>query len=152
MINELNLKILRELQKNGRATYLELKKKLGVEDTTIRKRIKRMEREGIIEGYTVEINPEALGYTITSFIGIKSEPNLTEFVARKVSELEGVIDAAVSTGPYDIVLNVVCKDVIGLGNIVTAIKNIEGITEVDTNILIKWFKKNGHSRKVSFHT
>jgi len=143
-LKELDFKILKELHKNGRATYVELKRKLGVEDTTIRKRILKMEKEGIIEGYTVKINPEALGYTITSFIGIKSEPKLTEYVAKKVSEVKGVFDVVVATGPYDMIVYVICKNMTELGDIVSMLKKIEGVEEVDVNIAVKWIKKNGN--------
>ena len=141
MLDELDIKILEELQKNGRATYVELKKKLGVEDTTIRKRIMRMEKEGIIEGYTVEINPEALGYTITSFIGIDTAPNLTEVVAEKLCNLKGVVYVFESTGSYDLFTSAVVRDMNEFGKIVDEIKNTEGVLNVDVEIATKWFKR-----------
>ena len=142
-MDELDIKILKELYKNGRATYVELKRKLGVEDTTIRKRILKMEKEGIIEGYTVKINPEALGYTITSFIGIDTAPNLTEIVAEKLCNLKGIAEVFESTGAYDLFATGMFKNMEEFRKTIEEIRNTEGVLNVDVEIAMKWFKRTG---------
>jgi DNA-binding Lrp family transcriptional regulator len=142
-LDELDLKILRELQKNSRISYTELKNKLGVVDTTIRKRIKALEEKGVIDRYTVVLNPEKLGLNITAFIGIDTDPNLTDYVAGKLSEIRGVREVSLSTGPHDIFVDAIAKDIKEFGELLETIRNLEGVRKTDANIVVKWFKKKG---------
>lgn len=142
-IDELDIQIIRELQKNARVSYTELKNKLGVVDTTIRKRVKQLEEKGIIDHYTVALNPEKLGLNITAFIGIDTDPNLTDFIASKLSDLEGVREVSLSTGPHDVFTDVIAKDIKEFGVLLETIRSIEGVRKTDANIVVKWFKKEG---------
>ena len=142
-IDELDIQIIRELQKNARISYTELKNKLGVVDTTIRKRVKQLEEKGVIDHYTVALNPEKLGLNITAFIGIDTDPNLTDYIASKLSDLEGVREVSLSTGPHDIFTDVIARNIKEFGELLETIRGIEGVRKTDANIVVKWFKKEG---------
>jgi len=82
-IDTINKKILFLLQKDGRTTYKEIAAELKRSETTIRDRIKAMERIGIIQGYTVLIDKTALG--LNFFAIIFANPTAT-------SELDSITD------------------------------------------------------------
>ena len=62
MVDEKDLRIIEILQKDARTTYTEIAKRLRVSESTIRKRVKQLEDDGIIKGYTINVDPTKLGY------------------------------------------------------------------------------------------
>ena len=63
-MDDIDLKILEELKRNGRATASEISKAVSLSVPATAERIRKMERSGIIEGYLVKINQKALGYKL----------------------------------------------------------------------------------------
>ena len=72
-LDKMDRKILRILQKNGRIAMTELAEKVGLSTTPCTERVRRMERDGIIEGYYARLNPHALGGSLLVFVEIKLE-------------------------------------------------------------------------------
>ncbi|MCY4265106.1 MAG: winged helix-turn-helix transcriptional regulator, partial [Gammaproteobacteria bacterium] len=70
-LNNLDRKILRELQRNGRITFSELAKRVGLSTSPCLERVRRMEREGIINGYTALLNPQFLDAALIVFVQIR---------------------------------------------------------------------------------
>jgi Lrp/AsnC family leucine-responsive transcriptional regulator len=57
-LSTIDRNILRVLQKNGRISYAELSRQVGLSATPCMERVKKLEREGVIQGYSASINPE----------------------------------------------------------------------------------------------
>lgn len=70
-LNSIDRNILRELQKDGRITFSELAKRVGLTTSPCLERVKRMEREGIIQGYNALLNPELLNVGLVVFVQIR---------------------------------------------------------------------------------
>ncbi len=70
LLDDVGLRILRELQENPRIAYTELGRRVGLTQPAVAERVHRMEEAGIIVGYRVELNMEKLGYPITAFIRV----------------------------------------------------------------------------------
>lgn len=70
-LNRIDSNILRELQNNGRITYAELARRVGLTTTPCMERVKRMEREGVINGYTALLNAEYLEAGLVVFVQIR---------------------------------------------------------------------------------
>jgi len=70
-IDKLNWKILEELQSNARASLTDISKKIKLSSPSVAERIQKMEELGIINGYTVKIDMEKLGYSLGVYISIK---------------------------------------------------------------------------------
>ena len=66
-IDEISRKILRELQKDARISFAELGRQVGLSPSATAERVRRLEDEGIIRGYRVDIDPRALGYGVMVF-------------------------------------------------------------------------------------
>ncbi|MGO9404795.1 MAG: Lrp/AsnC family transcriptional regulator [Terriglobales bacterium] len=66
-IDEISRKILRELQKDARISFAELGRQVGLSPSATAERVRRLEDEGIIRGYRVDIDPRALGYRVMVF-------------------------------------------------------------------------------------
>ena len=70
-LNTIDRKILRELQQDGRITYAELARRVGLSTSPCLERVKRMERTGIIQGYTTLLNPGCLGADLVVMVQIR---------------------------------------------------------------------------------
>ncbi|GAA3582363.1 Lrp/AsnC ligand binding domain-containing protein [Marinobacter xestospongiae] len=69
-LDRLDRKILLELQKHGRLSYVELAERVGLSATPCVERVRRLENDGYIEGYYARLNPQLLGYSMLVFVEI----------------------------------------------------------------------------------
>ena len=70
-LSMMDKKILRQLQQKGRITYAELANRVGLSTSPCLERVKRMEREGVISGYTALLNPRYLNAGLVVFVQIR---------------------------------------------------------------------------------
>lgn len=85
-MNRLDTEIVSLLIKNGRMSYAEIARRLGVTRTHVRDRVQALQEEGVIEQFTAVINPEKLGKTVSSFLDIKVAPQGLEAVAEELAD------------------------------------------------------------------
>ncbi len=102
-------KILQLLQKEGRMSNVELAEKIGLSESPCFRRVKRLEDNGLIEGYSVRLNKRELGLQVTAFVQITLEKHndnrREEFLARVEAE-DFIIECHVMSGSYDFLLKV----------------------------------------------
>lgn len=108
MIDELDLKLMRELQEDGRARHVNLARKLDVVEGTVRKRIKNLVENNIIKTIAVP-NLHKLGYNFMSFMALQVQlANLRE-IADNLAKKPNVCYLAFVTGRYDMVAVVMTR-------------------------------------------
>ena len=107
-IDELDSGIIRELQKNGRQSYMELAKLLHVSETTARNRVKQLINKGII---TVNAIPdlEALGYDFMGIVGLQIRLTDLQDVVAQLAKHPNVCYLANVTGRFDLIAIVVTR-------------------------------------------
>lgn len=112
-LDRIDLRILRDLQEEGRMTNVELARRAGISPPPCLRRVRALEETGCILGYHAEIDPEALGFGVTVFahVGLHSqaEPDLTAFEARVESWPE-VRECHMLAGETDFLLKIVAPD------------------------------------------
>src|SRR5919201_4219881 len=74
LLDATNLRLLQELQANGRLGMAELGRRVGMSAPAVAERVQRLERAGVITGYRAELDPRALGYQLTAIVRIKPAP------------------------------------------------------------------------------
>jgi len=103
-LNSIDRNILRELQKDGRITFSELAKRVGLTTSPCLERVKRMEREGIIQGYNALLNPELLNVGLVVFVQIRlsrtSQDIFTQFKEAAIN-LSEVQECYLVSGNFD---------------------------------------------------
>ena len=104
-MDDLDRKIIGELQKNGRTSYKDIAKKLRVSDGTIRFRTGRLTRKNILR-ITASINPFALENGIVALVGMQLEKRTHKKAMEKISRLRGVLSVCNATGRYDLLVEV----------------------------------------------
>jgi Lrp/AsnC family transcriptional regulator, regulator for asnA, asnC and gidA len=102
--------ILGLLRKNSRMGYKEIAQKLGRPESTVRDRIKRLEKGGIIRGYTVILDRNALGLTCSAFVAAAVENDRVTEVTRALLEMPNVLQVHHTSGAKRIVFLVAAKD------------------------------------------
>jgi DNA-binding Lrp family transcriptional regulator len=117
-IDELDKKILALLQKNGRASHMDMARRLKVGHTRVRDRILRMEESGAITGYRADINPQVLGYGIhcSILIEVDQRHDFDTFV-EEVMAMDEVVEVVNLTGEYDIIIRIWARDIAHLRDV-----------------------------------
>jgi Lrp/AsnC family transcriptional regulator for asnA, asnC and gidA len=141
MIDEKDLKIIDMLRENARTPVTEIASKLDVSESTIRKRIRALEKNGVITQYTVVVNPSKLGYNSVSMVGIDVESTHLLDVAMRMTEFPEVKFVATSTGDHMIITEIWINDSKELSRFIA--KNIEkqeGVKRVSPTIILENWK------------
>jgi len=106
-LSKIDRNILRILQRDGRISYTDLAREVGLSVTPCIERVKRLERSGYIQGYTAKLNPDLLNAGLVVFVQIRlnhtSQKNFEEF-RRSVLDLEDVQSCYLVSGNYDYLL------------------------------------------------
>lgn len=140
-IDELDYKILEQLIKDGRKSFTDIADELKVSVGTIRNRFNVFVENDLLN-IIGRVNPEKVGFHTYAQILIKVRPvNKVSSVADKISKLPEVSFLAMTTGSYDLEVNVMCRDNDHLVNLMTNhITKMDGIFESSTNIYFKVYK------------
>ncbi|MFK7843189.1 MAG: Lrp/AsnC family transcriptional regulator [Sphingorhabdus sp.] len=128
--------IIRELQRNGRLTNLELAERVNLSPSPCLRRLRNLEDSGVIHGYAALIDQKAYGVPLTVFVGIALEKHSKETVRifeRKVNEIEAILDCFLITGDADYMLRVVVSNLDVYENFVREeLHALPGIRSIDT--------------------
>ncbi len=116
--------ILRELQDNGRITTAELGRKIGLSTTATKERIKKLEQEGIIKGYTAVIDCDKIGMDITAFISVPVGDVAIDKMADFLAGLSEVLECHKVTGDTCYLIKVKTKNTKKLEQLIDKINNI----------------------------
>jgi len=131
--DELDMKLLFELTKDGSISVPALSKKLGINASVLYSRIKRLIKKKLIKKFTVVIDDSLLGIGVKASVGINRDPKLKDNIHKKMMETPEVISISEVTGRFDIIVNVHAKNLEALHSIVIEkIGKIDGIINTET--------------------
>ena len=80
LLDQTNLRLLRELEADGRVGMAELGRRLGMSAPAVAERVQRLERAGVIAGYHAELDPAALGFPVAAVVRIRPSPGMLQRV------------------------------------------------------------------------
>jgi Lrp/AsnC family leucine-responsive transcriptional regulator len=103
-IDRLDRKILRTLQIDGRLTNIELAERISLSPTATAERVKRLTRNGYIEGYSARLSPEMLGRNLLVFVEVKLDrttPEVFDSFAEAVRKCDDVMECHMVAGGFD---------------------------------------------------
>lgn len=123
-LDKVDRKILQFLQGNGRMSMTELAERVGMSVSPVTERVRRLEREGVITGYSARLNPQALGLGLLVFVEIKlrsKSGNIFDDFRREVAKVPQILECYLVSGEYDYLLKLRLPDMAAyrdmLGNI-----------------------------------
>ena len=146
-LDAIDLKILRELQADGRMTNVELAERVGISPPPCLRRVRKLEEAGVIEGYHAMLNAPRLGYDLVAFcmVGLKhqSEANLKAFAA-VTAQWQIVRQAWMVSGDSDFLLHCVAENLTRCQDFVIEVLTAnEHVDTVRTMLTIRQVKRLG---------
>ena len=140
-MDELDKKILRELQLDSRNSFTKIAQRIGVSTATVSERVKKLTGKGIICGYTAILNTSELGMA-TLIMRIKAGQGYgIEEVGGRIAELAESCCIHHLTGNFDLLVISKCVGHGKCGAVIEKIKEIEGVESVDSEIVLKTLKE-----------
>ena len=141
--DELDMKLLFELTKNGNISVPILSKKLGINSSVLYSRIKRLVRKKLIKKFTIEIDDSLLGIGVKASVGINRDPKSKIQIQKKLLEIAEVVSISEVTGRFDIMIQIYAQDLEELHTIVIEkIGKIEGIQNTETFVELQKTSKD----------
>lgn len=120
--------IIDRLSRDSRTHCTEIASELGVATSTVHKRVNQMYNDGVIEQFTVVLNPEKTGMSLTTFIGINVDANHKQEVIEILRNLKNVLEVYEILEPYDIFIKVRTTDISELKEtVLRVIANTDGV-------------------------
>jgi len=132
---------LKILEEDSRISYRQLGQKLGIEESTARKRVARLKEKGVIERFTIDVNDATLGRTITAFITVYPSLKHADEVIRRVVNLDEVIESYNLSGRCGVFLKATFGDMKTLNAFLAKMKGIPEIVGIHTCISLEMIKK-----------
>lgn len=113
-MDALDHKIIGLLKEDGKKTIADLAKAVNRSTTPVHERVKRLERDGVIQGYTAVIDPEKIGLGLTAFCEVNLQSHEAEMLStfeKNIAEMEEVIECHHIAGSFDYLLKVQTADI-----------------------------------------
>lgn len=136
MIDQLDRRILEELDKNSRITYRKLSKILKRNPATIFNRVKSMKEKGVIKKYSIEIDHEKLGYTIDTFIQIRVTDGNQRKLGEMIKSYKNIDFVYEITGEYDLLCKARFRSSKELDNFVNLILKSHLTERTNTKLIV----------------
>jgi len=129
-LDEKDKAIVNMLMANGRASFKEMARALGMSDVAVRKRVLKLESRGVIMGYTAVVDPRALGFSVLALTGVDVEPGALIRIARELASKDYVKSAWITAGDHEIMLEIWAKDEEEMDAIIREISEMPGVLRV----------------------
>ncbi len=140
-IDEIDIKILRELQEDARKSLKEIAEKVGVAEGTVYNRINKMKRIGLIKKFIPVIDYSLLGYDIIAVIGVMAEGGYLVEIEKEIAK-EGNVTAVYDvTGEYDMLVVAKFKDRKSLNDFVKKLAGMEKVKKTYTMLVLNVVKE-----------
>jgi len=135
-------RILQLLSGNSRITGADIARKVNLSLPAVTERLRKLDRSGYIDRYTIKMNRQKLGITILAFIQVWIDHSKGATNLDVITALHEVLECHHVAGDYDLLLKVVVKDTAALEELlVKKIKGIKSVTRTSTTIILSTYKE-----------
>ena len=140
-LDKIDEKILKNLMVDARLSARQMALKLGMSTVTVLSRIKKLEKEKIIKGYTAIIDHEKLGYDLTAIIEIIAKKDIID-IEEKLSKIENVCGVYDITGNTDTVIVAKFKERNELSKFVKSLSSMSNVENTITHVVLNTEKED----------
>lgn len=137
---ETDARIIALLRENADLSYKEMARKLKLNESTLRKRIVTLRKEGVIRRRLADINAEKLGYKWRIMLGVDAEPSKVLDVGKKLVAIRQARFVFAMSGENDFLVVIWTRDKDSMAKVVDSVGKIEGVVKVTQNFLWERFK------------
>ncbi|HHC6546491.1 TPA: leucine-responsive transcriptional regulator Lrp [Vibrio parahaemolyticus] len=144
-LDRIDRNILNELQKDGRISNVELSKRVGLSPTPCLERVRRLERQGYITGYTALLNPQFLDASLLVFVEItlnRGAPDVFEQFNSAVQKLDDIQECHLVSGDFDYLLKTRVSDMGAYRRLGDTLLRLPGVNDTRTYVVMEEVKQS----------
>ncbi len=142
-LDDIGLSILKILQNKARIPNVEVARQVGMAPSAVLERIRKLERQGFIDGYEVRLNPERFGRTLVAFVTVTTAgPEAEPLIGRRLAAIADVQEVHFVAGQDSYLIKVRCADTRALDTLLREkIAVLEGVVSTRTAIALTTLKE-----------
>jgi DNA-binding Lrp family transcriptional regulator len=125
------------LREDARRSFLDIGRHVHLSAPAVKRRVDRLERDGVLLGYTAVVDPEAFGWHAEAFVDIYCEGSMSGTAIKRAVEREsGVVSAHTVAGEASALLHVMARDTKDLESALERIRATDGVTRTVTEVVL----------------
>ena len=137
-IDKIDRKIIELLKRDGRMSYRKIAEEIGRTEVTVRRRVRKLIKEGVIRRFTVVIDPVKIGKSVQAFISVPIDVKETSKLVEKLRDMEEVSEAYFLAGRTILLLKINVEDLGALSRFLEEKLEVLGETRnVETYLILK---------------
>ncbi len=137
-LDPVNRRIIEILQREGRSPFTSIAREVGVSEAAVRARVHRLTDAGVLDVVAVT-NPLKLGFEVMALVGVQANSDLDR-VAAAVSEWDETSYVVITSGSYDLLVEIVCEHNRHLLDVVQRLREIDGVKSTETFMYLDMVK------------
>lgn len=148
-LDQIDYKLLDLLSNDSRSSYAELGRLINLSRVSVRDRVNKLIENGVIERFSIIINPKMVGFNLSVFFEIDVHPHKLQEVAKSLAENKHVLSVNQMTGPSTLHAHAALKDNHHLQSfLVNSVYSLPGINAVNSFVLLRGFKSKSGGIKI----
>lgn len=141
-MDEKDARILEMLEEDGRRPFTEIADRLHVSESSVRKRVLALQREGVIKRFTVKVDAAKSGFSTVAIVGVDADPTRLLQVAQKLCDFKEIKCVATSTGDHMVMLEIWTRSGRELTKLISErIGTIEGVKRICPALILEKLKE-----------
>ena len=142
MLDTISLEILNILQEKARIPNIEVSRQVGLAPSAVLERIRKMEKQGIIDGYEVRLNPERFNSAQVAFVHVRTSAALSDKVGTALSLIPEIQEVHFVSGSDCYLIKIRSADTTSLGQLLQEkITTIDGVLSTSTETVLSTIKE-----------
>ncbi|MDO6728257.1 Lrp/AsnC family transcriptional regulator [Cognatishimia sp. 1_MG-2023] len=146
-LDDTDIKILKALQRDARQSHQQVGDTVGLSPSPCSRRIRLMEQNGIIEGYTAKVDSRRIGFGLNVFVSVKLDTQIDSRLVnfeREIARFPEVVDCWLMTGNRDYLMRVVVTDLEEFERFLTShLTKTIGVASIESSIPVRRVKDAG---------
>lgn len=139
-LDEIDRQLIAVLQQDGRKSFKEIAEETGIPASSVRYRVQRLEESGTLQIVGIA-NPLSIGFDRLALIGVRCAPGKARKVCQALAELEESSYVVLTTGSYDVMVEVVCRDLAHYTELLyDRLQLIDGVSATETFFVLEAHK------------
>jgi Lrp/AsnC family transcriptional regulator, leucine-responsive regulatory protein len=136
-MDSVDIQLVATLRADGRASYAELGRRIGLSGPSVQERIRRLEDRGILRGYHAAVDPVAIGLDVTALVSVYLSDNAgQDDVAGRLAEVEAIEDCWSVAGDETFVVKVRVANVAALEITIGRLRRTRGVSRTRTTVVL----------------
>lgn len=140
-LDRIDHKILQMLLQDGRASFSQIAREVSLTDVAIKKRVEGLQRKGVIESISANLNFKVLGFENPIFVQIRSEISKNKDLVKKLNLVDSIVELHQVLGEYNLFAKLIVPDLDNAEKVIAQIGTIDGILDVKTFVVLSELKR-----------